>query len=216
VVGVLVFVVSLPIALVLAAHQRGKARAACAPSCVSAGPSVGYLGWDGSVQGFELISPEYAARFARSNARSLINVSAELRRLLDGPVDHGSVRLQVSITPAPTASSPPPPAAAPASGDVVLDWIARIEAFKGPVARRNALKRALEEVTEPAARRALVLAASKIEASAVLDKVDTLATSAAKRRHLEKAISELRGDDIPDDLQAEELAMLEAALRALE
>ena len=56
------------------------------------------------------------------------------------------------------------------------------------------------------------LAASRIETAAVLEKVDGLATDAAKRRHLEKAIATLRSDNIPDELQADQLRELEERL----
>lgn len=101
------------------------------------------------------------------------------------------------------------------SVDPVLDWIARIEGYKGPVARRNALERALQEIHDPAAKQRLVLAASRIEVAAVLDKVDALASAAAKKRHLKKAIDDIRNDNISDELQAAELQQLEERLRSL-
>jgi hypothetical protein len=162
----------------------------------------------------------YTTRFALSNARSLINVGADLRQLLESGPAQTEVGIHAAIsrstgTPAPIEPAPPASTSGRAAHDRVLDWIARIESYKGAVARRNALTRAMEEISEPEGRRSLVLAASKIEVAAVLDKVDTLATPAAKQRHLEKPISELQADDIPDDLQIEELAMLQTALRSL-
>ena len=108
------------------------------------------------------------------------------------------------------AAAPPPPTRA-----ALLDWISRIESYKGAEARRNALARALEEITDPRERSQLQLAASRIEVAAVLDKVDGLATDAAKKRHLEKALAALRSDDVPDELQADQLRELEARLREL-
>jgi hypothetical protein len=52
----------------------------------------------------------------------------------------------------------------------VLDWIARIEGYKGTEARRNALVRALEEISDPEERRRLQIAASRIETAAVLER----------------------------------------------
>jgi ABC-type Zn2+ transport system substrate-binding protein/surface adhesin len=57
--------------------------------------------------------------------------------------------------------------------------------------------------------------ASRIEVTAVLNKVDSLASVAAKQRHLQKAIADLRSDKIPDDLQADQLRLLEARLKEL-
>lgn len=214
--GAGLFALSLPLALVLASRRRRDARAACGQECAAVGPPVSYLGWDGSLQRFDFASHAYAADFAERNGRALVNVHSELRRALDsnrGPA------VQVVTRPAPAA--PPAVAAAPvrpappSEHDRALAWIAKIEAYKGPVARANALRRALDELRDPEARRAVTVAAAKIEVSAVLDKVDELAAPAAKRRHLEKAIANLRADDIPDELQAEEIRELQARLDAL-
>jgi hypothetical protein len=64
--------------------------------------------------------------------------------------------------------------------------------YKGAEARCNAVDRALLEIHTPAGRDQLLTAASRIEVTAVLDKVDSLKSAAAKRRHLENAIAELR------------------------
>jgi hypothetical protein len=207
--GIVVFGISIPIALVLAAQRRSQAKASCSPGCVIPGPAVSYLGWSGSVKMFSFTAAVYAGRFAQHNARNLINVNADLRHVLEHPA-----------LVAPAVEEPPRvPArrnvAEQSSADPVLDWIARIEGYKGPVARRNALERALQEIQDPHARRQLMLAASKIEVAAVLDKVDSLASPAAKKRHLEKAIADIRADNIPDELQAAELQQLEERLRSL-
>lgn len=207
--GLAVFGASIPAALILAAQRRAQAKASCGPACVIASPAVNYLGWSGSVSTFEFAAMMYAGRFAQRNARNLINVSAELRHILDDP-----------------ALAPPAVYVAPqirvvrdeqrgSARDPVLEWIARIEGYKGPVARRNALERALAEINDSRAREQLVLAASKIEVAAVLDKVDTLASPAAKKRHLQKTIADIRADNIPDELQAAELQQLEERLRSL-
>jgi hypothetical protein len=134
----------------------------------------------------------------------------DLRRLLDDP----------AFAPPP----PPPPlravrstpasVAVPTGGDV-LEWISKIESLKGPVARRNALERALSEVTDRRGQQELVLAASRIEIAAVLEKVDGMKSVPAKRRALEKAITDVRNDNIPDELQLEELRQLEQRLHQL-
>jgi hypothetical protein len=148
-------------------------------------------------------------KFAHDNARNLINVSPELRRLLQQPPPDPP--RAIAAPPRPT----PERVDSASSRDPLLEWIARIEGYKGPVARRNALERALAEIQDPRGRAQLVLAASRIEVAAVLDKVDGLSSSAAKRRHLQQAITALRSDNIPDELQAEELRQLEERLRSL-
>src|SRR5439155_5609316 len=115
--------------------------------------------------------------------------SPALRRLVDG---HHMARLAVP-TPAAAVNvvSQPP---------TVLEWIAKIERFAGPVARRNALGRALEVIHEPNERQELLLAASRIEIGAVIDYVDKLSSHVAKKRRLQKAIEDIRTDNIPDEL----------------
>jgi hypothetical protein len=216
VAGVVVFGLALVFGLVLASRRRQQAKANCRASCVTPSKSISYLGWSGSVSSFSFSSAIYAGQFAHRNARNLINVNAELRRVLEHPAlvtprVVAPLMAQISVR-VPTT---PRTMAIPASGDPVLEWIARIEGYNGPVARRNALERALQEIHDPDAKRRLVLAASRIEVAAVLDKVDSLASAAAKKRHLKKSIDDIRADNIPDDLQAEELQQLEERLRSL-
>jgi hypothetical protein len=215
VAGIVVFALALVVGLVLASKRRQQAKASCGPSCVTPTTSISYLGWSGSVSSFSFASAIYAGRFAQRNAHNLINVNAELRRVLEHPALAAPPVAAPLMAPAPAVPTAPRSVSTPASGDPVLDWIARIEGYKGPVARRNALERALQEIHDPDAKRRLVLAASRIEVAAVLDKVDGLASAAAKKRHLKKAIDEISSDNIPDELQAEELQQLEERLRSL-
>jgi len=207
--GIVVFGISIPIALVLAAQRRSQAKASCGPGCVIPGPAVSYLGWSGSVKMFSFTAAVYAGRFAQRNARNLINVNADLRHVVEHPALAAPAVEEPPLAPAPRN------VAEQSSADTVLDWIARIESYKGPVARRNALERALQEIQDPHARQQLMIATSRIEVAAVLDKVDSLASPAAKKRHLEKAIADIRADNIPDELQAAELQQLEERLRSL-
>jgi len=207
--GLVVFLLSIPLALVFASKRRKEALASCNPTCATPDTAVSHLGWSGSVVTFSFAAPSYAVRFAQGNSRNLINVSPELRRVL-----------QQSSSSPPRAIAPPPSAAPQLAGprsaqDQVLEWVARIEGYKGPVARRNALERALAEIEDPGARTQLILAASRIEVASVLDKVDSLTSTAARKRHLQKAIADIRSDNIPDELQAEELRQLEDRLRSL-
>lgn len=54
-----------------------KAKFLCTRECVSVFCTVGYNGWDGSVQKFEITSPAYALAFKVANQRKLVNVSQE-------------------------------------------------------------------------------------------------------------------------------------------
>ena len=100
--------------------------------------------------------------------------------------------------------------------EVIRAALERIEAARGPVARGNALKAALAKLTDANDRSRLVLEASRLEAAAVLDKADSLKSPAAKRRHLEAAIASIQADEVPDELQREQLGWLQDALRALD
>ena len=213
--GCLLFLLALVFGFGFATRRRSLAKASCLAICVNPSAAIRYLGWSGSVSSFSCSSPEYAARFAHINARSLINVDAQLRRLLE------TVKLEESTdTPKAEASRPGLVAAKAAAGalparDLVLEWVSRIEGYKGPVARRSALERALTEVTNPEQQRQLMQAASRIEVAAVLDKVDSLASVEAKKRNLQNAIDSIHADNVPDELQANELQILEARLRSL-
>jgi hypothetical protein len=206
VVGVVVLAVAIGLRFVLRSRAHTVVRAQLKPSCACPAVAVAYLGWSGTVSSFAFDSDAYAAQFAQDNRGKLVNVSTELRQLLD----QGAVpRVQVAQRSAP-AQLP-----APVADHRVLAWIARIEDFKGVEARRNALQRALAEIDEPRARYELLSAAGRIEVSATLDKIDSLSTNAAKRRHLQKAIDDLRASELPPELQAQHIGQLEARLRAL-
>lgn len=216
VAGIAVFGTALVLGRVLESNRRQQAKATCGPSCATPSTSVSYLGWSGSVSSFRFASPTYAGRFANQNARSLVNVNLGLRRVLEtsalvAPPVEASVIAQRSGQ----APAVPRTAAVAGSNDSVLEWIARIEGYKGPIARRNALEHALQEIRDPEGSRRLVLAASRIEVAAVLEKVDGLTSIAAKKRHLKKSIDDISADNIPDNLQAEELRLLEERLRSL-
>lgn len=92
----------------------------------------------------------------------------------------------------------------------------RLEGAKGPAGRRAALSWGLDRLTIPALRQRLMVEASRVEVEAVLDKVDGLKTAAAKRRHLTAALEALRADEIPDEVQAQQIRWLEEAIAALE
>lgn len=218
--------IGVVLALVMFILRRSTAKARSGANCAAASAAVAHLGWSGSVSSFEFTSGYYGASFATANATKLVNVSMALQRLLEtratalqrGVAEAPHLRLppETSVTaPRRQRETEPRVDSQTALGNAVLDWISRIESYKGPEARRNALIRALQEISDPAAQRQLRLAVSRIETAAVLEKVDGLSTAAAKRRHLEKAIAALRSDDIPDELQAEGLRELEARLREL-
>lgn len=100
--------------------------------------------------------------------------------------------------------------------EIVRDTLGRVAAAKGSAGRRAALRYGLSALGAPAARERLKAECSRIEVEAVLDKVDGLKTKAAKRRNLEAALADIRDDDVPDELQADQIQWLEQALAELE
>ena len=212
-VGGVLILLGLVAGTVMLFALHSSARGMCGPSCVVPQHPVKHLGWNGSISTFSFESSRYAARFAAGNERKLINVSHGLEALMISPPPAQVAPIVLPRPPAAPVVSSWGPTTAPRVD--VTEWIAKIESYKGAEARRNALKRALESVVEPAARRELVIAAGRIEVAAVLDKVDGLKGVAAKKRHLEGAISALRADDVPDELQQEELRVLRQRLDEL-
>lgn len=192
-----------------AKKQREKAIAMCGPTCCAPFWAVNYLGWSGSVQELQLYSHRYAVLFAASNRAKLIGVRPELLAAADRVA---SEERDTSGAPAVEAK---PVGPSPAELKAYEQCVAKLEAAKGPGTRQTALEAATRAIRDPDLLDRLLRTASKIEAQAVLDKVDELKTPAAKRRHLEAAIQRLKSDQLDDEIQAEELAMLEQALAAL-
>jgi hypothetical protein len=188
----------------------GSARRLCKPTCVGPGRAASYQGWDGTIQSFDFNAPEYAKAFAELNRGKLVNVDPALGALLRvtsasvAPAQHGS--------PAPIV---PPPAPLFNDHDLAIAILQRLEGAKGPATRKAILERDLANLRSEEARQKVLAAAARIEVQATLDKVDQLKTAAAKRRHLLAALEGLKADQVPDSLQQEEIAMLEAALAAL-
>jgi len=203
-IGVAVVAGSIPLAMAIGARRRARARAALGPACASPGIAVSYLGAAGGVRAFSFESPTYTARFAEQNAAALTKVSAQLRSLIEG---HRIARLVVPTPAAPVTVVSAPPTAA--------EWVARLEAATGRVARRNTLARALEVAHEPGDRDRLIAAATRLELAPVLDQLDDRSSTAARRRQLAAGIAHVRADNLSDELRDAVLRELEARLRAL-
>lgn len=92
---------------------------------------------------------------------------------------------------------------------------AKIRAAKTAAGRRSALQDGLAAVASPELRQQLLVEVARAEVEAVLAKAATLKTPKAKRRHLEDALSALRTDSVPDELQRREIALLDQALSEL-
>jgi hypothetical protein len=203
-IGVAVAAASIPVAMAVGARRRARAKAAVGPACASPGTAVTYLGMSGGVRAFSFESPTYTARFAEQNAAALTRVGAELRALLEG---HRIARLVVPTPAAPATIVSAPP--------TVAEWIVRLEAAAGRVARRTTLARALEVAHDPEDRDRLIAAATRLELAPVLAQLDDRSSAAARRRQLEAAIAHARADNLGDELRDAVLRELEARLRAL-
>jgi hypothetical protein len=187
--GLLALVASIPIALAVAGARRKKAKAQCSESCAAPGLALQYLGWNGTLTSIAFESLTYAARFAEQNTGAVLE-TPQLRKLLDA---HRIARLQV---PTPAAAVSVSAAPTPA------EWKRKIEEARGPVARRTALVRALDAIADGEARKELVRAAAEREVAGV----------GASREDVEAALAAVQAENVPEELQAEVIAMLEARL----
>lgn len=163
-----------------------------------------------------------------ANASKLINVSPAARQVMDAwyaqrvqAVDAHAAEVRANaerlLAPArASAEAAARTAAAVREEEDFARWIARIEAGRGPSGRRASRDAALAVLARPDLRQRLVLEASRIEVQAALDKADTLKTRAAKLRTLRAALDAVRGDEVPDYLQAPQIQWLEEAIAELE
>lgn len=222
------YVLMIGIVLTIAAgivgyiRQSRKARAKCFETCVYVGPAVTYVNWYGSVHSFNIVSSKYAALFMLANAKKLVNVTNDGRRLMEwGMTQLASAstldpNVQITIT----ATSPTPAAASPrnqhADDEQLVRCLAKLESLKGTASRRAALDAALRTIQSEELKQRLRVEAARIEVTAVLDKVDGLKTASAKKRHLLAALDDIRNDGVNDSMQVKQIEMLEAALREVE
>lgn len=92
----------------------------------------------------------------------------------------------------------------------------RLATAKGAATRRNVVERAEALNLTPQQRLQLLLEAGRLDTDATLEKVEGLKSKAVKRRHLEEALAAIRADAVPDEMQAEQVALLEEALKTLD
>jgi hypothetical protein len=201
--GIAAVVIAAPLAWLSRQRRRTKAKQSCGESCAGPGRAVTYLGWSGATSAFELESHAYTARFAEANPSLLANPTPPLKKLIEG---HRIARLAV---PTPAASVVVPPPA------TVQDWVTRIEATSGTVARRALLQRALDALDDMGQRQLVIVAASKRETTEILASIETLTTPQAKQQRLQRAVDDVTADNMPEALQAAVLYELNAHLKAI-
>lgn len=202
--GLAVFVVATSLAWFVRTRSRRDAAALKGASCASAGLAVEYRGWTGTTHAFTFESPTFAARFAEQNTTRLANQTPQLTKLIEG---YRKARLAVP-TPALAVGVAPPPLGA-------REWLSRLEATEGTFARRVQLQRALDMIDDGLARRELIQTVARIELAPVIGKLQRTTSVAAKRRLLDQTIARVRDANLSDELQAAQLAQLEARLAEL-
>jgi hypothetical protein len=196
VVGGAVIVAGLLVGIALAAARRAQARHACRESCSCPQRAVGYLGWTGSATGFSFESKSYAAKFAEQNPGKLVE-DPRVRTLLER---YKLARIAVPTPAAAVQAIPPPPDAA--------EWMARLASESSRVARRAALTRALDVLTEPKERDQVIRSVAAIELAALMAPIEKLHGDLRKRA-LDLASAHVRADNLPDELRAALLRDLE-------
>lgn len=55
--------------------MMANSKAACGTQCICVSSALGFLGWNGSRQAFEIASTSYALGFMVPNERKLVNLS---------------------------------------------------------------------------------------------------------------------------------------------
>jgi hypothetical protein len=195
--GAILFAGTMVLATFVTSMFRSRAGAGCRPSCATANKAVTYNGWSGSTSAFRFASPTFAARFAEHNEHQLVNVDTTLRALLER---HERVRRQVPTPAAPYRVMP-----APLTPDGWLDLIA---GQSSRVARRMALRRALEVDHDDAVRTLLVdlVCASELR---TLQAELAGRSPATRRRRVDETMAAVRADNLPRPLRN---ALVEALL----
>jgi hypothetical protein len=111
-------------------------------------------------------------------------------------------------------AKPEPKAKPPSEEEVFDEWLEKLEKALGAY-RKKVLQDALAVIARPDLRQNLILGASVLDVADVLSKVANLKTNAAKKRHLEATLEQLRNDELPDELQAKEIEQLDGILKEI-
>lgn len=187
--GLAVLAAGVVAAILLATSRRGGAKRAMREACSAPHLAVHYLGWTGGATALAFDSMSYAAKLAELNSSQLVE-DPRVRTLLDR---YKLARIAVPTPAAPVATIPPPLE--------VGDWVTRLATTPGRVARRAALVRALDVLHAPKERDQVIRAVAAIEVAALLASLDN---------SVERAVEQVRADNLPEELRAAVLRDLEA------
>jgi hypothetical protein len=126
-------------------RQQGKARGKCSETCASPGRAVEYVNWYGTVHSFNVVSSRYAALFMLGNAKKLINLTEDGRRLMEWgamqltpsvPSDHSNIHITVSATTA-SGKPSPPKNGNDADDEKLVRCLAKLESLKGTASKTS-------------------------------------------------------------------------------
>lgn len=104
----------------------------------------------------------------------------------------------------------------PTESRIIAKAKREIEGRKSPEGRRSALRDSLRLLWTDESRHLLLAEASRIEVEHTIQGAGLLRTKAGKKRRLEDALAALKADEVPDELQQEQVKWLEDALRELD
>ena len=160
-----------------------------------------------------------------ANAKKLVNVTEDGRQLMQwaitqagaaGVREEGDAEIKIMVSASALSARTANAASEDGDHERLVRCLAKLESLKGSASRRAVLDAAMKTITSDEIRKRLLVEASRIEVSAVLDKVDSLKTKSAKKRTLLAAIDEIKADAVADELQGKQIEMLEAVLHDVE
>ncbi len=215
--GFVAFVLALVAGVALRVHGQRQARRQCASTCATPWPAARFTGWDGSFHCFEFDSRAYCTAFMTANSGKLVNVTPEARQLLASALEDRRNELEDRRSQLLEEHQAAVVDRAQAlEDDAYVRWIGRIENAHGPTVRRAEKEAALRALTRSDLREKLVLEAARIEVQAALEKAEALKSRASKMRTLRAALEAVKGEPLPEELQASHLESLEEAIAEVE
>ncbi len=99
--------------------------------------------------------------------------------------------------------------------EAFLKLLDRVASAKGAATRSAVVEHAKAMELTAEQQTQLLLEVARADTEAALEKAESLKSKAVKRKRLEEALAQIRADDVPDELQADQIAMLEEALQKL-
>jgi len=76
--GLLLCAAGIGFAIFTHNSMMSKAKSMCSSTCAAVKSAIGYHGWQGACQMFEVVPPQYALAFMLTNQKKLVNVRPEV------------------------------------------------------------------------------------------------------------------------------------------